>query len=119
VISAGADFQPASERDRYRMLVDIGRVLTATLSPVALFETVHKQCARLVEMHAFFISVYDPDDDVATIAYRSGTPDLPASYAGSASRSLRDGRPQLQHRGETLTPHAALYSRGTPYSGAP
>jgi diguanylate cyclase (GGDEF)-like protein len=101
VITARSEYQPWPARDRYGVLIDIGRVLAGTLSPGSLYATIHEQCARLLESSVFVVSVYAAGDDVATIVYRHGIGELVAGqYRGSASRALREGRPGLHPSGE-------------------
>ncbi|MFO7895064.1 MAG: sensor domain-containing diguanylate cyclase [Longimicrobiales bacterium] len=95
---ADLDFQ-----ERYAVLLDIGRVLTATLSPEALYRTIYEQASRVLETTGFFISLYDEAEDQATVVFYAdrGQIERPGvTYRGSESRAIREARPireEIQH----------------------
>ena len=88
------DFQ-----ERYDVLLDIGRVLTATLSPEALYRTIYEQASRVLETTGFFISLYDDETDRATVVFYADRGEIErpgVTYRGSESRAIREARPILE-----------------------
>ena len=89
-----ADFQ-----ERYDVLLDIGRVLAATLSPDALYRTIYEQASRVLETTGFFISLYDADADRATLVFYADRGEIErpgVTYRGSESRAIREARPIME-----------------------
>jgi diguanylate cyclase (GGDEF)-like protein len=81
-------------RERYGVLLDIGRILTGTLEPADLYRTIYEQASRVLETTGFFISLYDSEEDRATVVFSAdrGTLERPGvSYRGSESRAIREG----------------------------
>jgi diguanylate cyclase (GGDEF)-like protein len=81
--------------ERYRVLLEIGRTLTGTLSPEDLYRTIYRETARVVEASGFYISVYDQARDLATVVFyadrgRERVADI--SFRGSDSEVIRTGR---------------------------
>lgn len=92
--ATATDFQ-----ERYDVLLDIGRILTATLEPAQLYRTIYEQASRVLETTGFYISLYDPEDDQATVAFYAdrGVIDRPGTtYRGSESRAIREREPILE-----------------------
>ncbi len=86
-------------QERYDVLLDIGRILTATLSPDTLYRTIYEQASRVLETTGFFISLYDETEDRATIVFYAdrGEIERPAvTYRGSDSRAIREARPIME-----------------------
>lgn len=78
------------------MLLDIGRTVTGTLSLDELFRTIHQETARVLEASGFYISLYDPAEDLATVVFYADQgddrhPDI--TYVGSQSEVIRTGQP--------------------------
>jgi diguanylate cyclase (GGDEF)-like protein len=89
--------------ERYAVLLDIGRILTSTLEPAALYRTIYEQASRVLETTGFFISLYDGETDEATVVFYAdrgviGQPG--ATYRGSRSRAIREQVSVLQSRSE-------------------
>jgi diguanylate cyclase (GGDEF)-like protein len=85
-------------RDRYRVLLDIGRTLAGTLSSDNLYAAIHHETARVLEAAGFYISLYDQARDFATIVYfadRTEVKRAEISYRGSDSEVIRSRRPVL------------------------
>jgi hypothetical protein len=59
----------ASLAERYRVLLEIGRALTATLNDEDLYASVYRETARVMEADGFYISLYDRDNDEATVVF--------------------------------------------------
>lgn len=92
--STATDFQ-----ERYDVLLDIGRILTATLEPDELYRTIYEQASRVLETTGFYISLYEADDDRATVVFYAdrGVIERPGTtYRGSESRAIRDRTPVLE-----------------------
>ena len=90
---------PADFRERYSVLLDIGRILTGTLRPSQLYRTIYEQASRVLETTGFYISLHDADRDLATVVFFAdrGEIERPAiTYRGSDSRAIREGRPVLE-----------------------
>jgi diguanylate cyclase (GGDEF)-like protein len=87
------DFQ-----ERYRVLLDISRIIAGTLQPGDLYRTIYEQASRVLESTGFYVSLYDADQDQGTVVFyadrgRIERPDI--TYRGSDSRAIREGRPVL------------------------
>ena len=85
------DFQ-----ERYDVLLDIGRVLTGTLSPDELYRTIYEQASRVLETTGFYISVYDDEEDQATVVFYADRGEVArpnVTYRGSESRAIREATP--------------------------
>ena len=84
-----------SVAERYRVLLDIGRTLTGTLSRDDLYRAIHRETARVLEAAGFYISLYDAARDLATIvSYTDRGHDrrVEISYRGSVSEVIRSGQ---------------------------
>jgi diguanylate cyclase (GGDEF)-like protein len=84
--------------DRYRVLLEIGRTLTGTLSQDELYRVIYRETARVLEASGFYISLYDPESDEARIVFfadRGEYKPVKISYKGSDSDVIRNGRSSL------------------------
>ncbi|MSR35564.1 MAG: diguanylate cyclase [Gemmatimonadetes bacterium] len=96
--SAEASQARSSIAERYRVLLDIGRTLTGTLSNEDLYRSIYRETARVLEAAGFYISLYDPARDLATIVFyadRGQDRRVEISYRGSDSEVIRTGTPSL------------------------
>jgi diguanylate cyclase (GGDEF)-like protein len=87
-----------SLEERYRVLLEIGRNLTGTLSPEDLYRTIYRETARVVEASGFYVSLYDQAQDLATVVFyadRGRERRVEISYRGSDSAVIRSGRSSL------------------------
>lgn len=92
--TAAPDFQ-----ERYDVLLDIARILTATVEPAELYRTIYEQASRVLETTGFYISLYDPEDDLGTVVFYAdrGVIERPGTtYRGSESRAIRERSPILE-----------------------
>ena len=111
----GADRPPPSPPDfqqRYGVLLDIGRILTATLEPAELYLSIYEQASRVLETTGFYISLYDAERDLATVVFYADRGEIvrtAVTYRGSDSRAIREGRPLLE---EMSTPDRAIMLLG-------
>ncbi len=88
--------------ERYRVLLDIGRTITGTLGTDELFRVIYRETARVVEATGFYIAVYDPDSDLATIVFYADQGEerrVEIQYRGSESSVIRDGEPTIINEG--------------------
>ena len=86
---------PKGLAERYRVLLEIGRTLTGTLSPDELFRGIYRETARVVEASGFYIALYDQLTDLATVIFyadRGSERRVEISFKGSDSSVIRDGQ---------------------------
>ncbi|MFV2006511.1 MAG: diguanylate cyclase [Longimicrobiales bacterium] len=86
---------PPSFTERYRVLLDIGRTLSGTLSLDGLYQAVYQETIRLVHAEGFYIALYDQAKDLATVVYfadKGEESDCDITYRGSDSEVIRTGR---------------------------
>lgn len=89
---------PPSLAERYRVLLEIGRTLTGTLSLEGLYQAVYQETAKIVEAEGFYIALYDQANDLATVVYfvdRGDESRCDVTYRGSDSEVIRTGRPTI------------------------
>ena len=93
-LEAGAPVSGLS--DRYRALLEIGRTLTGTLGRDDLYRAIYRETSKVLEVSGFYVSLYDPDRDLATIVFyadRGAEQHAEITYRGSDSEVIRTGRP--------------------------
>jgi diguanylate cyclase (GGDEF)-like protein len=86
-------------RHRYRVLLDISRIIAGTHEPGELYRTIYEQASRVIETTGFYISLYDPHRDTGTVVFladrgRTWEPDV--TYRGTDSRAIREAGPILE-----------------------
>ncbi len=77
--------------ERYRVLLDVGRTLAATLNSQDVYAAIHRETIRVLEASGFYVSLYDPSRDLARIVFcadRQGVRTVAVSYRGSDSEVL-------------------------------
>ena len=92
--------------DRYRVLLDISRTLTGTLSQDDLYRAIYREKARVLEATGFYISVYSQLRDLATIVFyadRGHEQRVEISYRGSESEVIRTGQGNLVENRTEIT----------------
>jgi len=85
----------SSLEERYRVLLDIGHNLARTLSPQHLYRSIYKETARVLEAAGFYVSLYDPEKDLATVVFYADSGverSVAITYRGSDSEVLRSGK---------------------------
>jgi diguanylate cyclase (GGDEF)-like protein len=90
------------DADRYRVLLDIGHILAATLSEDELYEAIHRETARAVEASGFYIALYDQSRDLARVVFyadRGKTSRVDVAYRGSDSEVIRSHEAKLVNDG--------------------
>ena len=93
--SAEASTARSSVADRYRVLLDIGRALTGTLSREDLYRAIYRETERVLEAAGFYICLYDQESDLATIVFyadRGNDRRVEISYQGSDSEVISSGQ---------------------------
>ena len=88
----------ASVTDRYKVLVDVGRILTATLRPNQLYSTIFEQSKRVLDVAGFAIATYDSTCDIATVvlhADRDHMLDSSVRFSGLDCPVIRSRQPIL------------------------
>lgn len=96
VSTQGQRTPTSSLADRYRVLLDVGRTLTSTRTLEELYRTIYLQTSRVLEADGFYISLYDPSSDEATIVFfadRGRERRVEVSYRGSESSVIREAQP--------------------------
>ncbi|HKJ00871.1 MAG TPA: GAF domain-containing protein, partial [Longimicrobiales bacterium] len=84
--------------ERYSVLLDIGRTLASTLSADDLYAAIHREAARVLQASGFYVALYEPTHDKATIVYfadRGEVQRVNVTFRGSESEVLRTGKPVL------------------------
>ncbi|MDT8340726.1 MAG: diguanylate cyclase [Longimicrobiales bacterium] len=88
----------SSLADRYRVLLEVGRTLTGTLGLEDLYRAIYRETRRVLEADGFYISLYDPARDLATIVFfadRGREERVEVTYQGSESAVIRTGEALL------------------------
>jgi diguanylate cyclase (GGDEF)-like protein len=96
VSTQGQRTPTSSLADRYRVLLDVGRTLTGTRTLEELYRAIYLQTSRVLEADGFYISLYDPSSDEATIVFfadRGQERRVEVSYRGSESSVIRQAQP--------------------------
>jgi len=76
--------------ERYRVLLDVGRTLAATLSSQDVYAAIHRESTRVLEATGFYVSLYDPSRDLARIVFCADRPRVRrARVADPAARGRR------------------------------
>jgi diguanylate cyclase (GGDEF)-like protein len=76
------------------VLLDVGRTLTGTLGLEELYRAIYQETRRVLESDGFYISLYDPQRDLATIVFfadRGVEERVAVTYPGSESAVIRNG----------------------------
>ena len=87
-----------SVTDRDKVLVDVGRILTATLRPAQLYSTIFEQSKRVLSLAGFAIATYDAGCDTATVvlhAERDQKIDASVRFSGIDCPVIRSRQPIL------------------------
>jgi diguanylate cyclase (GGDEF)-like protein len=92
-------------KERYSVLLDIGRTITGTLQPEELYATIHRQTKRVLKMDGFCITLYDGPAGTGRCAFysRGGVAQpVPDSYRGDDERlATHSARPLIFAMGQT------------------
>lgn len=92
-------------KERYSVLLDIGRTITGTLQPEELYATIHRQTRRVLSMDGFCITLFEPRTGSGSCAFyaRGGEVQAaPDSYSGDEERlATHAGRPEIYALGQT------------------
>lgn len=91
--------------ERYRVLLDVGGTFFDSSNSYELYRTIYAETAKVVEATGFLLSLYDDQNDVATVVFsvddgRESESGL--TYRGSDSKVLRTGTPtSIEEQTET------------------
>jgi diguanylate cyclase (GGDEF)-like protein len=78
--------------------LDISHSLAQTLSPRQLYRTIYKETGRVLEATGFYVSLYHPVKDQATVVFfadQGVERNVEISYKGSESEVLRTGKASI------------------------
>lgn len=87
-----------SVEDRYKVLLDVGRILTATLQPQELYRSVFEQTKRILDLSGFAVATYDDAQDLAAVVFHSEGDQLREAghrFAGKDCVAIRTRSPNL------------------------
>jgi len=90
------------DAERYRVLLEIGHELAATLGEDELYEAIYREAAKAVEASGFYISLHDQSRDLARIVFyadRGEVRRVDVAYRGSDSKVIRDQKAVLENDG--------------------
>lgn len=82
----------ADSRERYSVILDIAGILTGTLKPEELYQSIYEQTSRVLEATGFYIALYDADTDTATVVFYADRGRIERSnvtYRGSESPTIQ------------------------------
>jgi diguanylate cyclase (GGDEF)-like protein len=85
-------------KDRYRVLLDVGRTLAGTLSTEELYAAIYRETVRILPASGFYVSLYDQARDLATVVFYADRDEIKRvniSYPGSESAVISHRRPHL------------------------
>jgi len=88
----------SSVEDRYKVLLEIGRILTSTLGAGELHAAIHRETAKVLSAENFSVSLYDQGRDLERIVYRvlDGEPQsVDLGFRGSDSEVIRSSHAVL------------------------
>jgi diguanylate cyclase (GGDEF)-like protein len=80
--------------ERYRVLLEIGRTLTGTLSLDDLYRAIYRETAGVLEASGFYISLYHAKTDLARVVYYADKGEesrCDITYRGTDSEVIRTG----------------------------
>lgn len=110
---------PGPLDERYRALLDLGRVLTGLVRTDDLYRALTDRISSALQAETVLVSAYDPATDRATIAFASENVPRSAgqtSYRGAECTAIRESRGITQPPG---TPPAAGEAAGLPIGNRP
>jgi len=90
------------DAERYRVLLEIGHELAATLGEDQLYEAIYRETAKALEASGFYISLHDQSRDLARIVFyadRGVVRRVDVAYRGSDSKAIRDRTSRLESDG--------------------
>ncbi|MGD8279733.1 MAG: sensor domain-containing diguanylate cyclase [Gemmatimonadota bacterium] len=99
------------DAERYRILLEIGHKLAATLSQDELYAAIYHETARAVEASAFYIALHDQGRDLARVVFyadRGTEQRVDLTYRGSDSEVIRSQKATLVNDGVAERPLMVL-----------
>jgi diguanylate cyclase (GGDEF)-like protein len=88
----------SSVEDRYKVLLDVGRILTATLEPEVLYRSIFEQTTRVLDLSGFAVATYDDAKDQAAVVFHSENDEArpPGNlFPGASCAAIRTRKPTL------------------------
>jgi diguanylate cyclase (GGDEF)-like protein len=95
------------DAERYRILLEIGHKLAATLSQHELYETIYRETSRAVEASGFYVSLHDQSRDLARVVYyvdKGEVQRADVTYRGSDSEVIRSQKATLVNKDDGERP---------------
>jgi GAF domain-containing protein len=87
------------DAERYRVLLEIGHEIAATLGEDDLYEAIHRETAKAVETAGFYISLYDQSRDMGRVVYYADqgvARRIDVAFRGSDSKVIRSQKAALE-----------------------
>lgn len=83
----------SSVEERYKVLLETGRILTSTLSAEELYTAIHTETAKVLSAANFSVSLYDQGRDLERVVFRvqaGEAQEVDVGFRGSDSEVIRD-----------------------------
>src|SRR5690606_29768345 len=88
----------SSVEDRYKVLLETGRILTSTSGAGELYAAIHRETAKVLSADNFSVSLFDQGRDLERVVYRvvDGVPQsVDLGFRGSDSEVIRSSHAVL------------------------
>ncbi len=100
--SSETSSRPTVPADRYRVLLEASRRLSATLSADELYEAIYRETAAALDASGFYLALHDQSRDLARIVFYADEGNIErvdVSYRGSDSEVFRTQQASLVNDG--------------------
>jgi diguanylate cyclase (GGDEF)-like protein len=90
------------DAERYRVLLEIGHELAATLGEDELYRAIHRETVKALEAGGFYISVYDQGRDLGRVVFYADGGEarrVDVAFRGSDSKAIRSQKATLESDG--------------------
>jgi diguanylate cyclase (GGDEF)-like protein len=104
------------DADRYRVLLDIGRTLAATLSEDELYEEIYRETARAVEASGFYVALYDRSREAKLVNDGLGANSALMILGDGSERAVAAITAPMIHHGRVLGAISAQSYRSGVYT---
>ena len=94
-MSSPEAYKPPADADRYRLLLEASRRLSATLRADELYEAIYRETEAELEESGFYLALHDQSRDLARIVFYADNgraKRVDVSYRGSDPAVLRMAR---------------------------
>ena len=98
-------------KERYSVLLDIGRTITGTLRPEDLYATMYRQTARVLQMEQFCITLLNAEAGTAKLVFHASDDDIldvSVTYRSDRNLAIQPSRPVIYTLGTTAPSFHAL-----------